>query len=123
MVGSSAMRSVPARGSRWVRASVTTSSLASRMRRARATICSPASVSETLLGWRSMSCTPRYCLELLQLRRQRRLADEAALGGAPEVARVGHRDQVAQVLQLDVGQGHALRYMASIEIIKSIDWI
>ncbi len=41
------------------RASASTSSLASRMRRARATICSPASVSVTCFGWRSMSCTPR----------------------------------------------------------------
>jgi hypothetical protein len=61
MVGSSATRSLPASGSRWLRASATTSSLASRMRRARATISSPAGVSETLLGARSMSCTPRVC--------------------------------------------------------------
>ena len=59
MVGSSATRSRPASGSRWLRASVTISSLASRMRRARATISSPASVRQTLLGARSISCTPR----------------------------------------------------------------
>ena len=61
MVGSSATRRRPASGSRWLRASATTSSLASRMRRARATISSPASVRDTLLGVRSMSCTPREC--------------------------------------------------------------
>ena len=46
-------------------------------------------------------------LELLQLRGQRRLADEAALGGAPEVAAIGHRYQVAQVFQLDVRHGRS----------------
>ena len=42
-------------------------------------------------------------LELLELRRQRRLADEAALGRASEVTRVGHGHQVTQVLELEVG--------------------
>ena len=41
-------------------------------------------------------------LELLELRRQRRLADEAALGRAAEVARVGEGDEVAQVLELSM---------------------
>ena len=39
-------------------------------------------------------------LELLDLRRQRRLADERALGGLAEVPRVGQRDEVAQVAQV-----------------------
>ena len=42
-------------------------------------------------------------LELLELRRQGRLAHEAALGRTPEVARVGDRDQVTQVLEFEVG--------------------
>ena len=43
-------------------------------------------------------------LELLQLRRQGRLADEAALRRPPEMPGVRHRHQVAQILQLDVRQ-------------------
>ena len=39
-------------------------------------------------------------LQLLQLRRQGRLADEARLGGPAEVAVVGHRHEVAQVSQV-----------------------
>ena len=42
-------------------------------------------------------------LELLQLRRQRGLADEAARRRLAEMARVGHRHEVAQVLELQVG--------------------
>jgi hypothetical protein len=41
-------------------------------------------------------------LELLELRRQRRLAHEAAFGRAAEVARIGHCHQVTQVLELEV---------------------
>ncbi len=71
-------------------------------------------------------------LQLLQLRRKRRLADEAALGRPAEVAGIRHGDQVAQVFQFDVGHRQLrqkgvkralIRYMASIEIIKSIHWI
>ena len=36
--------------------------------------------------------------EFLQLRRQRRLADETALGSLSEMAGVGHGDQVAKIL-------------------------
>ena len=43
-------------------------------------------------------------LELLELRGECRLADEAALRRAPEVAGVGDRDEVAQVLELEIGQ-------------------
>ncbi len=42
-------------------------------------------------------------LEFLELRRQRRLAHEAALGRTPEVAGVRHGDEVSQVLELEVG--------------------
>ena len=100
MVGSSATRRRPESGSRWLRASATTSSLASRMRRARATISSPASVSDTLLGVALDELHAEGVLELLQLRRQRRLADEAARGGAAEVALIGHGHQITQVLEL-----------------------
>src|ERR1700730_14508105 len=41
-------------------------------------------------------------LQFLELGRQCRLADEALFGRAPEMPRIGHRDQVAQVLQLDI---------------------
>ena len=41
-------------------------------------------------------------LQLLQLGRQRRLADEARLGGATEVAVVRNGDQVPEVLQVHV---------------------
>src|SRR5215469_13650416 len=61
-------------------------------------------------------------LQLLQLRRERRLADETALRRPAEMPRVGHRHEVAEIFQFDVG--HCVyRYMASIEIIKSIHWI
>src|SRR5579864_1780021 len=43
-------------------------------------------------------------LELLYLGRKRRLAHETAFGGAPEVAGIGDRHQIAQVFELDVGQ-------------------
>ena len=39
-------------------------------------------------------------LQLLDLRRQRRLADEARLGRPAEVAVVGHGDQVLEVAQV-----------------------
>ena len=39
-------------------------------------------------------------LELLDLGRQRGLADEAGLGGAAEVAVVGHGDEVVEVAQV-----------------------
>jgi hypothetical protein len=39
-------------------------------------------------------------LELLELRGQCRLADEAAFRRAPEVARIGDRDEVAQIFEL-----------------------
>src|SRR4029077_1577620 len=58
-------------------------------------------------------------LELLQLRREGRLADEAARGGPPEVAQLRHRHEIAQVLELQL---HGTRYTESIEFIKSIDW-
>ena len=60
----------------------------------------PASVSRTLPGLRSISSTPSSLLELLDLRRQRRLADEAGLGGAAEVPVLGHGDQVLEVAQV-----------------------
>src|SRR5690242_1779874 len=41
-------------------------------------------------------------LELLELRRERGLADEAAFGRAPEVARIGQGDEVAEVLEFQV---------------------
>ena len=41
-------------------------------------------------------------LELLELRRQRRLAHEAPLGSPSEMAAIGHRHQITQVLELDV---------------------
>ncbi len=44
----------------------------------------------------------KVVLQLLQLGGQRRLADETARGGLPEVAGIGHCHQVAQVLELDV---------------------
>jgi len=43
-------------------------------------------------------------LELLELRGQRRLTDEAAFCRTPEVARIGDRDEVAQILELEIGQ-------------------
>src|SRR5207248_3435088 len=58
-------------------------------------------------------------LELLQLRREGRLADEAARGGPPEMAQVRHGHEIAQVLELQI---HCSRYTESIEFIKSIDW-
>src|ERR1700720_907771 len=45
---------------------------------------------------------PESLLELFQLRRQRRLADEAARGRTAEVTVVGHRHQVAQVLEFQL---------------------
>jgi hypothetical protein len=45
----------------------------------------------------------QVALELLELRGERRLADETALGGTAEVARVGHGDEVTQVLEFEVG--------------------
>ena len=39
-------------------------------------------------------------LELLDLRRQRRLADEARLGGAAEMLVFGERDQISEVAQV-----------------------
>ena len=56
------------------------------MRRARATISSPAAVSDTLLGRALDELHAEVVLELLELRRERGLAHEAALGGAAEVA-------------------------------------
>ncbi len=47
-------------------------------------------------------------LQLLQLGGERGLAHEAALGRAAEVARVGDRDEIPEILQLDVGQAHVL---------------
>src|SRR5690349_21107507 len=41
-------------------------------------------------------------LELLELRRQRRLAHEAAFSRAPEVAGVRHGDEISQILELEV---------------------
>ena len=41
-------------------------------------------------------------LQLLQLCGERRLADEAACRGPPEVPQVGHRHKIAQVLELHV---------------------
>src|SRR4051812_31095939 len=41
-------------------------------------------------------------LELLELRRERGLAHESASGRAPEVARVGDRHEVTQVLEFEV---------------------
>ena len=100
MVGMRPTLSVPQSGSRWLRASRHHSSLASRIRRASSTISSPAMVRDPLFGVRSIRLYAERLLELLQLRRQRRLADEAARRGAAEVARVGHRHEVAQVLEL-----------------------
>src|SRR3982074_1035258 len=45
---------------------------------------------------------PESLLELFQLRRQRRLADEAARGSTAEVTVVGHGHQVAQVLEFQL---------------------
>ena len=45
---------------------------------------------------------PEGLLEFFQLRRQRRLADEAARGRAAEVPVIGHGHQVAQVLELQL---------------------
>lgn len=64
-------------------------------------------------------------LELAQLRRQGRLADEAALGGLAEVPGIGDGDEIAQVLEFDVGHETPCLgdpYRLSIEIIASIDW-
>src|SRR5882672_7825014 len=47
-------------------------------------------------------------LELFQLRRERRLAHEAALGRASEVARIRDRDEITQVLELEVRHRCAL---------------
>ena len=41
-------------------------------------------------------------LQLLQLCGERRLADETACGGPPEVPQVGHRHEIAQILELHV---------------------
>ena len=60
----------------------------------------PASVSMTWPGLRSTSSTPSSLLELLELGRQRRLADEAGLGGPAEVAVVGHGHQVPEIAQV-----------------------
>ena len=76
------------------------SSASSRITRARSTTRSPASVSMTWRGLRSISSTPSSLLELLDLGRQRRLADEAGLGGPAEVAVLGHGDQVLEVAEV-----------------------
>ncbi len=52
---------------------------------------------------------PEGFLELAQLRRERWLAHEATLGRLAEMLQVGHRHEVAQVLQLDVGHGDGSR--------------
>ena len=44
-------------------------------------------------------------LQLLELRREGGLADEAALGRTAEMAAIGHGHQVTQVFELDVGHG------------------
>ena len=64
-----------------------------RMTWARSTTRSPASVSRTWRGCARPAARPAL-LELLELHRERRLADEARLGGLAEVAVVGHGDQV-----------------------------
>jgi hypothetical protein len=48
---------------------------------------------------------PKVLFEFLQLRRQGRLADEAALGCAAEVTRVGDGHEIAQILQFQVRHG------------------
>src|SRR5581483_8929452 len=48
-------------------------------------------------------------LQLLQLRRERRLADEAALRRPPEMPRIGDRDEITEIFQFDVGHLRALR--------------
>ena len=56
-------------------------------------------------GLRSISSTPSSRLELLDLGRQRRLADEAGLGGPAEVAVLGDGDEVAEVAQVHRASG------------------
>ena len=90
----------PTRGRGAWRAMPRMLSASPRMTRARSTTRSPASVSRTWRGLRSMSSTPSSLLELLDLGRQRRLADEARLGRPAEVAVVGHGDEVLEVAQV-----------------------
>ena len=70
------------------------------MRRARATTCLPTSVSCTFFGWRSTSFDSEVVLELPDLSRQRRLADEGALRRPAEMAGIGERHQVLQVPEI-----------------------
>ena len=55
---------------------------------------------------------PEALLELLQLRREGGLADEALRRRASEMALVGHCHEVAQVFELEL---HARQYTSSIE--------
>ena len=103
MVGSSASLSRPASGSRWPLRQL--DDLLARLEDA------ARALDDLLAGGGQRDALRRALdelhaevfLELLELRRQRRLAHEAALGRAPEVARVGHGDQVSQVLEFEVG--------------------
>jgi hypothetical protein len=54
---------------------------------------------------------PEALLELLQLRRERRLADEALRRRPPEMTLVGHCDEVAQVLELEFHAAN-IRYLS-----------
>jgi alkyl hydroperoxide reductase subunit AhpC len=60
----------------------------------------------------------QFLLELLDLRRQGRLADETRLGGAAEVPVLGESDEVAQVAQVHWGHHRSRK---TIEIIPSIN--
>ena len=93
-------RSTPLSGSRPWRATVFTRSASSSARRACATICSPASVRNTPRLPRSNSVHAEFLLEVLHRGRQARLADEAALGGLAEMARLGDGHHVPEFGQV-----------------------
>lgn len=63
-------------------------------------------------------------LELFQLCRECRLANEAALGRLTEVSGIRHGDEVTKIFEFDVSHpgSPSERFTASIEIITSIDW-
>ncbi len=102
MVGNSASRNRPASGSRCARARG--DNLFARLQ------YPPGARDDLLARFRQRHVLglaldelhPQIVFQFLQLRGQGGLADKAFLGGPPEMARVGHRNQVTQILQLDI---------------------
>ena len=63
----------------------------------------------------------KILLQLFQLGGQRGLADKTTFRRLAEMACVGHRHEITKILEFDIGQVDAYRYMESIERITSID--